>query len=355
MEIKDDGFLPLLKEDIESNCNTLQEEQEKEIKVKETEYYGADKTDVFLSIRKGEIIINYPIEILVEENSIAIIYGESGCGKSTLCKCLLLAFAYGLDKYLGYKINSDNRNVFLVSTEETEKSVLSIIQKQAKDFEPLRTIENPNYKLFSCVMSEIDVLLEKIMSENQYGLGCIDTPQDFCSNLNDNSIVRILLRKIRNLADKYHCPIILVFHMNKNTSDLSPDLDNLNGSSAIRAVGRTICELRENPINPNQAILSLMKCSNIEPSIRENSKILEITPNRTFIDTEKTIPTKRIHLTFEYKKDIRNDVEERVIELLKEGNLSQIKIAELINKEFPNSGKKYLQYDISVIKAKNIM
>lgn len=314
-------------------------EVEKAERKLQIEKYGARISSIDTILNSEECNISYVIDKLKPRGELSMIYGGSGEGKSMLERCFLLAIAYGLTEYLGFKINlpKEDRKVCLIITEDSEKSIRTLLKKQASYFEQFRIIENPVFDIISSVEANISDVLKKRLEEVSYSFVVIDTPQDDIEgSMNDNNVIRQYLKNICNLAEEYDFALTIIHHKRKYTGDKEPSKEDLSGSQALNAKPRCIYELRENVNNPNYRNLTPVKANYESYEFLKTSIVIEMNPETlTFSDTGIRMASDQVHVSLQ-----KSELNEKIIQKIQEYknvnlNIKQSQIVELLRDEFP--------------------
>lgn len=314
-------------------------EAEKAERKLQIEKYGARISSIDTILNSEECNISYVIDKLKPRGELSMIYGGSGEGKSMLERCFLLAIAYGLTEYLGFKINlpKEDRKVCLIITEDSEKSIRTLLKKQASYFEQFRIIENPVFDIISSVEANISDVLKKRLEEVSYSFVVIDTPQDDIEgSMNDNNVIRQYLKNICNLAEEYDFALTIIHHKRKYTGDKEPSKEDLSGSQALNAKPRCIYELRENVNNPNYRNLTPVKANYESYEFLKTSIVIEMNPETlTFSDTGIRMASDQVHVSLQ-----KSELNEKIIQKIQEYknvnlNIKQSQIVELLRDEFP--------------------
>lgn len=326
--------------DIQEEFENMQKEVvDSELKISQVDKYGAKITTIDEMLNSEDEEIQYTIEKLKPRGELSMVYGSSGACKSMIERCFLLAIAYGLSVYLGFKIclSEFERKVCLIITEDTEKSMRSLLKKQAQYFEQFRTIENPVFDIISSVEEEVVKVLEKRLQEVKYSQIVIDTPQDeYNGSTNDSTIIRQYFKGIALLAEKYNIAITVVHHKRKYTGDREPSKEDLSGSQALNARPRVIYELRQNVNNPNYRNLTPVKANYESFEFLNTSYVFEMNPKTlTFSDTGLRVPSDQVGMDT-HKLDINAKIVEKIKGYkLSNPKIKQKEIIELLNEEFP--------------------
>lgn len=211
--------------------------------------------------------IGFLVDRLIPRASICMIVGRSGVNKSTFCRQLCIAVSSGLDKFLGYSLNSINKRVLYVSSEDGLPVLCEYIQAQTKglgipnqssnlllaNLHDFSTLE----ELFShienhCIKSPLDLIVLDSLSDIA-GLADVD--------INDNYGIRILTSRLRQLSARTRATLVL----NHHSSEKSIDVTNFLGASALRQVARSVISIfSENQSNDelhNIRYVSQQKCN----------------------------------------------------------------------------------------------
>lgn len=328
-----------LSNEVEENNKIDNIEDEKAERKLQIEKYGARISSIDTILNSEECNISYVIDKLKPRGELSMIYGGSGEGKSMLERCYLLAIAYGLTEYLGFKIDlpPEDRKVCLIITEDSEKSIRTLLKKQASYFEQFRTIENPVFDIISSVEDNISNVLKKRLEEVNYSVVVIDTPQDDIEgSMNDNNVIRQYLKSICNLAEEYDFALTIIHHKRKYTGDKEPSKEDLSGSQALNAKPRCIYELRENVNNPNYRNLTPVKANYESNEFLKTSIVIEMNPETlTFSDTGIRMASDQVHVSLQ-----KSELNEKIIQKIQEYrnvnlNIKQSQIVELLRDEFP--------------------
>ena len=328
-----------LSNEVEENNKIDNIEDEKAERKLQIEKYGARISSIDTILNSEECNISYVIDKLKPRGELSMIYGGSGEGKSMLERCYLLAIAYGLTEYLGFKIDlpPEDRKVCLIITEDSEKSIRTLLKKQASYFEQFRTIENPVFDIISSVEDNISNVLKKRLEEVNYSVVVIDTPQDDIEgSMNDNNVIRQYLKSICNLAEEYDFALTIIHHKRKYTGDKEPSKEDLSGSQALNAKPRCIYELRENVNNPNYRNLTPVKANYESYEFLKTSIVIEMNPETlTFSDTGIRMASDQVHVSLQ-----KSELNEKIIQKIQEYrnvnlNIKQSQIVELLRDEFP--------------------
>lgn len=315
------------------------------------EKYQGNITSAIDLINSPFVPISYIWEKLFPQGELCLVYGDSSCGKSMILRCVLLAIAYGMEEYLGFKIDLpiEQRKVALVITEDSEKSIRTLLQMQAQYFEQFRTIENPVFDVISSCEEGIVHTLEERMKDVTYSIVVVDTPQDDIEgSMNDNNIVRGYLNQLSSLGAKYNCTMVVIHHKRKYTLDKAPSKEDLSGSRALGDKPRAIFEMRKHVDEDYCVYLTPIKANYEDNSFLKNSYKLRMDPKTlTFEFTGEITPSDKIHLSTQ-KLDYALAIKEKIISYkLENPTIRQTEIAELLREDFPD--RKINQSQVSSI------
>lgn len=303
------------------------------------EKYQACITPAWELINSPTESIAYLWDMFLPLGDLCLIYGDSGDFKSTLMRSILFAIAYGMDEYLGFKIDltDEQRKVCLVITEDSPNSIKSLLQKQSKYFEQFRTIENPIFDVVHSCENGIIHTLQERMKDISYSAIVVDTPQDDLGDMNSNSIVRNYLNQLSTLGVKYNCTVIPIHHKRKYTLDKAPSKEDLSGTRAFYDKPRSVFELRRHPDKDYVVYLTPVKSNFQDNEFLKYSYVLYVDPETlTFSSKGEKVLSSEIHILSEKKIETQS-IEDKIIAYkLSNPKITQIQIVELLREEFPN-------------------
>lgn len=171
---------------------------------------------------------------VIMRGEIFALVGAPGHGKTSLLEgacASLLAASYnlpGVDTF-GFAFNSTGKKALFCDTErpgdDCHKTYQNIYKRLGKDRQLLSDDGKKIKDLTYLVMSEVGevdhlwVILEQHLVTDEYELVILDGILDFClSLLDDEDAVRVL-KRLRSLAVKYNCAIVVSIHPNKGTTN----------------------------------------------------------------------------------------------------------------------------------------
>lgn len=179
---------------------------------------------------------------LLTQGELAGLVGPSDVGKSTLAKALSLAIVFKKDSFLGIPLTVNHGNVLYVSTEDGINAIAYVLQCQLGE-----DSDKPELSGLGFVINDYSPLkgIENELKSKKYDLIVIDGFGDlFQGDPNNLVSVRGFLKKYKALCESHGCTILLLHHITKSSSNLSPSKNNINGSVAFENVCRTIIEMR---------------------------------------------------------------------------------------------------------------
>ena len=262
---------------------------------------------------------------------LASLVGTSDCGKSTFLRQLSLSIVLDLKDFLGFNLNSKNKKVLYVSTEDDPLSVGFSLKKQISHLQNkykltnLEGLKNLNVLFDS---SNLLIKLTEELEKSKFDLIIIDAFTDvFTGEINANTQVRKFLSAFDKLAKKHQCLILFLHHIGKGKSMNAPSKDSIIGSQGFEAKMRVVLELKPDFKN-NNVDLWVLKSNFLDSKFKNQSHTLKLNSDLIF----ENLGLKKVKI-FE-KKIENNKLTDKVIQLHKQG-LSLRKIEEqLKNTEF---------------------
>ncbi|MDY4790897.1 MAG: AAA family ATPase [Bacteroidales bacterium] len=345
------ALFPPMQKAFEEMQKEIQDSEKVEINSNYIEKYSANITSIRELINSPFEPIQYVLDKFFPRGELCVIYGDSSCGKSMYSRCFAFAIAYGLESYLGFKIDLPltNRKVALAITEDSERSIKTLIQKQNVYFEPLRKIEEPVFDIISCCENGVIETLKKCMPDKNYDILIVDTPQDdILGSMNDNNVVREYLNQLSLLASMYDCTIICIHHKRKYTLDKAPSKEDLSGTRAFCDKPRAVVEMRWHLEEPNAVWFTPIKANYESNEFLKESYLFRMnTDTLTFENNGEKAPSNQIHLSSQ-KKDMTEAIKEKIVSYkLANPTMTQMEIAEFLREDFPD--RKINQSQVSTI------
>ncbi len=246
------------------------------------------------------------VDPIFPKSGLASLVGSSDTGKSTILRQLALSVAFGMDSFVGYKLNPSTRNVIYISTEDDpvstsvsiKKVVNHLVAKYKIDtngldhlkfyFEADLSPDSPNYLI---------KLLEDDLKKVKTDLIIVDAFTDiFSGDINSSTKVREFLGLFSKISKKHDLLVLFLHHTGKGKDKLSASKDNVLGSQAFEAKMRVLVELRKHPTNENQRILAITKGNYLSSEIKRKSKVINfIEENLLFEDIGVDLETATLN------------------------------------------------------------
>lgn len=289
------------------------------------------------------------LEPIFPKKGVVSLVGSSDTGKSTFLRQLSLHIAFGLDEFLGYKLNSNSRNVIYVSTEDDSVSVGHTLKKQinglfkSKDF----NIENLNHLKFifesstdlknpQNILSQINNDLTSIGAD----LVVIDAFTDvFSGDLNSSTKVREFLQNFSVMADYHNCLFLILHHTGKRTEKFAASKDNVLGSQAFEAKMRALFELKKVPNDESKRCLVITKGNYLSSIIKKQAKVLTFDEeNLLFHYNDQNILSSQINNSFKAMNPEKKNIIP-IIEKLKTEKKSLRQIEKILKSKGYNISK----------------
>lgn len=210
--------------------------------------------------------------------------GSSDTGKSTFLRQLAISIAFGLDDFIGYKINNDAKKVIYVSTEDDPASTSISLKKQIQGLFnveniPLTNLNNLKFIFDTDLNAESNKNLFTLLSKDLDDIGAdliiIDAFTDiFSGDLNSSTKVRQFLNLFSDIAKEFNCLVLFLHHTGKRTDKYTASKDNVLGSQAFEAKMRVLVELKHYPNDDSKRTLTITKGNYISSKIKKFAKVL---------------------------------------------------------------------------------
>ncbi len=242
--------------------------------------------------------------------------GSSDTGKSSLLRQFAISVASGLDRFIGFKIQAEHHRVLYISTEDDETATAYLLNKANNS---LRI--NPNNYSGLTYLFEITDLPKQIreyLERTPCDTVIIDAFTDVYGNsMNESNKVRVFLNQFSQIAQHYQCLVIFLHHSGKRTEERLPSKHNLLGSQGFEAKMRFVAELRLDNINQDLRHLCIVKANYLGREHKNESYVLEMTSNQTFINTGERVDFE------ELKEDPNTSLIDTAKEMYKNGKTQQ--------------------------------
>jgi RecA-family ATPase len=269
-------------------------------------------------------------------------------GKSMFLRQMAVAIVKGEESFLGFKINAQNRNVIIVSTEDDDTSTSFLLRKQLGEMEDTSALTRLRY-IFDTY--DIPKKLRQTLDQQPADLIILDAFSDLYSDeMNNVYKVRKFLNDYHAIAKKYDCLIAFLHHTGKRTEDGTPSKNNVIGSQGFEAKMRTVLELRRDMNDDTIRHLCAVKGNYLKDSDKNKSFILkfeEMTYTNTGdrqafsklgkadnkLEENQKIKT-RVHALKKEKKSVRG-----ITKILKDEGMKigKTKVAEILKDEMSES------------------
>lgn len=210
--------------------------------------------------------------------------GSSDTGKSTFLRQLAISIAFGLDDFIGYKINNDAKKVIYVSTEDDPASTSISLKKQIQGLFNVENIALTNLNNLKFIFDtdlnaesnkNLFTLLSKDLDDIGADLIIIDAFTDiFSGDLNSSTKVRQFLNLFSDIAKEFNCLVLFLHHTGKRTDKYTASKDNVLGSQAFEAKMRVLVELKHYPNDDSKRTLTITKGNYISSQIKKFAKVL---------------------------------------------------------------------------------
>lgn len=194
---------------------------------------------------------------------LTFVSGSSDTGKSTFLRQFALAVVAGEDEHLGKRINSSNRSVIYVSTED---DVLSLSPRLKKEKDYFRSGINYNDLRFIFDYEDILNKLKNEFARQPADLFILDAFGDFFDgDINSSTATRSFMNDYKAFADETGSAIVFLHHNRKAATNSNPDKNDLLGSMAIEAKGRSVLMLSQNDSHSDRRTLRVVKGNYLTP------------------------------------------------------------------------------------------
>lgn len=303
------------------------------------------------------------LEPIFPKQGLVSLIGSSDTGKSTFLRQLALSVVLGLDDFIGYKLNTETRNVIFISTEDDPASVsISIkkpLEKLLKQHKVDESLLNHLKFIFDVDLSEksdknLIKQLDNDLSEKGADLIIVDAFTDiFSGDINSSTKVREFLNVFSKLSKQHDCLILFLHHTGKHTNKYVASKNNALGSQAFEAKMRVLLELKQHPHNDMQRTLTIAKGNYISTEIKKYIKVLDFDEKHLlFSDTGK--PILASNLTSIKKSNPKKDEMLPEIEKLHKKGFSVRKIESELKAKGYKIGKSAINNYIQELKSKSV-
>jgi hypothetical protein len=226
------------------------------------------------------------VDRMLPRNGLAGIVASSDCGKSLLIRQLGLQIVLGKMEFLGLRLYSRRKVVFIISTEDNRIALSMLLKRQVG-------ADGKEYLSELVFFIESESIFEDIAKESAKHLPdviIVDVWSDtYTENPNNWADIRQHLNRFSRIAEKYDCLVLLVHHTVKNSEKTFADKNKVNGSQAIEAKLRCILELR-NGVDADKRELRIIKNNYLSREEKAEGMLLQLDPTTlTFTNTGKKL------------------------------------------------------------------
>lgn len=218
--------------------------------------------------------IDMLIEDLFPSTGIVGFIGDTGLGKSSLIMQLGIFIAYGMETFLGRKINSKHNRSLYISTEDDVHNIGPRLKKMLKTL-GLSISDDGSYNMeIVNAYTDIPELIDMVLSDKPHDLVVIDSFSDLLRK-DGNSVaeVRNILKPLGQIAGKHQCLILIIHHVRKS-GVVSPTKYDTLGSSAFEQKLRLLISLIAGD-RLNEVKLRIAKSNYLPAEIKSKDLILE--------------------------------------------------------------------------------
>jgi len=210
---------------------------------------------------------------LLQKYGIAVLGGSSDTGKSSLLRQLSAAIVNKETDFLNFPLNLTHNSVILISSEDDEDTMSSIIKR-----EYLEKYSNENYDNLRFIFDTSDIFNKLIVELERQPADCviIDALGDFITGeMNSANNVRAFYNLFNTIAKSYKCLIVFLHHTRKSSSDITPSKYDLLGSQGLEAKPRSVLMLSIDEKDDNIRYLTLVKGNYTATGHKKNAIVLK--------------------------------------------------------------------------------
>lgn len=233
--------------------------------------------------------IPWLLENLIPQVGIGSMIGSSDGGKSAFWRQCALNIITKQEDFLGFRIKSDLRTVYFVSSEDDVNATSILLKMQLKGTKFEDNLFSNLIFLFD--FEELLIKLDAALTIKPAALIVLDAYGDLFDgkDSNQSALVRAFLKNYAELAKKHKCFILFIHHVGKRTEEKGASKHNAIGSQSFEAKMRILLDLSTD--DGGRKILSIVKGNYISSDRKNKSTILEFhEDNLSFTITGETIP-----------------------------------------------------------------
>jgi len=217
--------------------------------------------------------IPFLLEGLIPKNNLTVLAGPSDVGKSTWYTQLVSRIVTGETSFLWRKLNTTNRNVLIVSTEDDEVVFSIRVKRQLSGEVP--TERQGNRLRFWPDGHDLIKRLESFLNHRKVDLIVIDALSDvFKADLHSGNATRDFLGKLSRLAKIHRTSVLVVHHARKTDTDNNPHKDKLLGSVGIEGIARSVLFMSRIKNDPIRRGLHVVKGNYVDDLSKTRSDVL---------------------------------------------------------------------------------
>lgn len=177
----------------------------------------------------------------ISPKMVGFIFGLAKSGKTIICENLALSLTSGRIKFIGLPIGIPKSKVLFISMEENIS--IRMIQRGNKQIRGYSKEEKKNIKRNLIYSDEKFVrsientqdwnLIEEEIIRHKPNVVFIDSTNRFNIDIETRDEANKMMRKIKHLANKFNCAIILIHHTNKAQKNKVISESEMSGSSSL--------------------------------------------------------------------------------------------------------------------------
>lgn len=188
---------------------------------------------------------------------ITVIQGDPGDGKSTFVLNVVALLTRGTPMPDGFVTHGSHVAIYQCAEDGMADTIKPRLEQAGADCNKVAYIVDNDIAL-----TLEDGRIETVIQETGASVFIIDPIQAFIppdSDMQSVTKMRSILRKLSNTAEKYHCAVILIGHMNKGGGGKS--LYRGLGSIDIAAIARSVLMISRDEIKPSIRYMYPIKSS----------------------------------------------------------------------------------------------
>lgn len=285
----------------------------------EVSQLNLDRDFITLDVLLKRPILEIPflLEKLLPEKSIVFLAGDSDSGKSLFYSQLAIAIITGKDNFLGLKLNTKNKGVIAVNSEDNLDAITVRVKKQLHG-EKLQD-EIARRMNITTTGDDIIKLLSKKLKETPVDLIVIDAFGDvFEDDMNSSNAVRKFLDQFSDLCQTYSCTVLFIHHIGKGKESLLANKGHMLGSVGTHGKARNVIMLSKQPNNPNLKALKIVKGNYVSEEDKKNEILLVFDPVTLLHRVADDETLKEVNETQQKQSDYPKSKKQSKVFLLKQ-------------------------------------